>query len=120
AISQSTRNPPEWIQAQIKSALGRSIAIPATATAQHGGPDSRFGQLIEAAGQFVNDPAPGPACRGSFHHHPPETQECQRRGLLDVSIMTRFPVIGSRIVMGSPLALRHRTNAVPAVWINFD
>ena len=27
-------------------------------------------------------------------------QDAQRRGLLDVSIKTRFPVIGSRMVMG--------------------
>ncbi len=28
-----------------------------------------------------------------------EAQDPQRRGLLDVSIVTRFPVIGSRMVM---------------------
>jgi hypothetical protein len=44
----------------------------------------------------------------------------QRRGLLDVSMVTRFPVIGSRMVMGSPLAFKHTVNAVRPVSIRFD
>jgi hypothetical protein len=44
----------------------------------------------------------------------------QRQGLPDVVIVMRFPVIGSRMVMGSALPFRHRSNAVPPAWIRFD
>ena len=44
----------------------------------------------------------------------------QRRGLLEVSIVTRFPVIGSRMVMGSPLPFRQTENAALTDSIIFD
>jgi hypothetical protein len=34
-------------------------------------------------------------------------------------MMTRFPVIGSRMVMGSPLPFKHTVNAVRPVPIKF-
>jgi hypothetical protein len=43
----------------------------------------------------------------------------QRRGRLDVSMVTRFPVIGSRMVMGSSFPFRRKANAAPAVSIKF-
>jgi hypothetical protein len=35
-------------------------------------------------------------------------------------MVTRFPVIGSRMVMGSPLPFRQTENAMPAGSISFD
>jgi hypothetical protein len=35
-------------------------------------------------------------------------------------MVTRFPVIGSRMVMSSSLSFRHRSNAVPEVLISCD
>jgi hypothetical protein len=34
-------------------------------------------------------------------------------------MVTRFPVIGSRMVMGSSFPFRHKANAAPAVSIRF-
>ena len=44
-------------------------------------------------------------------------QDAQQRGLLEVSIKTRFPVIGSRMVMGSPIPFRHTRNAARPNWL---
>ena len=54
-----------------------------------------------------------------FITNPPVTQRPQRRGLLEVSMVTRFPVIGSRMVMGSSLSFRHKANAAPSASIKF-
>jgi hypothetical protein len=35
-------------------------------------------------------------------------------------MVTRFPVIGSRMVMGSSLSFRHKANAAPSASITFD
>jgi hypothetical protein len=42
------------------------------------------------------------------------------RGLLDVSMMTRFPVIGSRIVMCGPPPFRQSASALQWVLVSVD
>ena len=42
------------------------------------------------------------------------------RGLLDVSMITRFPVIGSRMVMCDPPPFRQSANALPWVSVSVD
>ena len=35
-------------------------------------------------------------------------------------MLTALVAVGGVLAVGSPLALRHRTNAVPAIWIKSD
>ncbi len=44
-------------------------------------------------------------------------QDAQQRGWLEVSIKMRSPVIGSRMVMGSPIPFRHTRNAAHPNWL---
>jgi hypothetical protein len=53
---------------------------------------------------MLKDPALGSAVGGPFHHYLRMVKNVQRRGEIDVSIWTRFPVIGSRMVIGIPPA----------------
>jgi hypothetical protein len=54
--------------------LGQGFLI-AVAVGRQSCPDRGIGELIQPAGQLVQDPASGAACRGSFHHQPSRYSE---------------------------------------------
>jgi hypothetical protein len=68
--------------------------------------EKRFAALILAACQLLHDPASGSSLCRSFHHSLPAMWSAYQRGLPEVLIVMRFPVRGSRMVMGQSFSVQ--------------